>query len=57
MLKVGYDKFEVTKRPPEVEVCEKKYVFNQQTGGTFNAERQMPCHVDAAGLAGRAADL
>lgn len=31
MLKVGYDNFEVTKRPPEVNVCEKKYVFNQQT--------------------------
>ncbi|MFD1746476.1 L,D-transpeptidase family protein [Rhizobium helianthi] len=31
MLKVGYDNFEVTKRPPEVGVCERKYVFNQQT--------------------------
>ncbi|MHA7971453.1 L,D-transpeptidase family protein [Rhizobium sp. CAU 1783] len=30
MLKVGYDNFEVTKRPPEVAVCDKKYVFNQQ---------------------------
>lgn len=43
MLKVGYDNFEVTKRPPEVNVCEKKYVFNQQTeGGTFNASAQCP---------------
>ncbi|NTC86196.1 L,D-transpeptidase family protein [Agrobacterium tumefaciens] len=43
MLKVGYDNFEVTKRPPEVNVCEKKYVFNQQTeGGTFNAFAQCP---------------
>ncbi|SIQ35957.1 Murein L,D-transpeptidase YafK [Rhizobium sp. RU20A] len=33
MLKVGYDQFEVTKRPPEVAVCERKYVFNQETGG------------------------
>ena len=31
MLKVGYDNFEVTKRPPEVNVCDKKYVFNQQS--------------------------
>lgn len=31
MLKVGYDNFEVTKRPPDVGVCEKKYVFNQQS--------------------------
>src|SRR5690606_33413891 len=28
MLKVGYDHFEVTKRPPKVDVCEKKYVFD-----------------------------
>lgn len=33
MLKVGYDNFEVTKRPPEVGVCDKKYVFNQQVDG------------------------
>ncbi|MFB9952730.1 L,D-transpeptidase family protein [Rhizobium puerariae] len=33
MLKAGYDNFEVTKRPPDVNVCEKKYVFNQQAGG------------------------
>ncbi len=29
MLKVGYDNFEVTKVPPKVDVCEKRYVFNQ----------------------------
>jgi hypothetical protein len=42
MLKDGYDNFEVTKRPPEVEVCEKKYVFNQQAGGPFNASSKCP---------------
>ncbi|MEI2299460.1 L,D-transpeptidase family protein [Ensifer sp. MJa1] len=42
MLKVGYDQFEVTKRPPEVNVCEKKYVFNQQATGPFNASGQCP---------------
>ncbi|AVA23209.1 MULTISPECIES: murein L,D-transpeptidase family protein [unclassified Rhizobium] len=42
MLKVGYDNFEVTKRPPEVEVCEKKYVFNQQAAGPFNAGGKCP---------------
>jgi murein L,D-transpeptidase YafK len=44
MLKVGYDNFEVTKRPPEVEVCEKKYVFNQQAegGAAFNAGGKCP---------------
>ncbi|MGV2122573.1 L,D-transpeptidase family protein [Agrobacterium vitis] len=30
MLKAGYDQFEVTKQPPQVGVCDKKYVFNQQ---------------------------
>lgn len=29
MLKVGYDHFELTKRPPKVEVCDRQYVFNQ----------------------------
>ncbi len=44
MLKVGYDHFEVTKRPPEVNVCEKKYVFNQQAegNGTFSASASCP---------------
>lgn len=31
MLKAGYDNFQVTKRPPEVGVCDQKYVFNRQT--------------------------
>ena len=30
MLKVGYDYFEITKMPPDVNVCDRKYVFNQQ---------------------------
>jgi hypothetical protein len=29
MLKVGYDHFQITKRPPEVAICDKKYAFNQ----------------------------
>jgi murein L,D-transpeptidase YafK len=49
MLKAGYDQFEVTKRPPAVNVCERKYVFNQQAAGQFNAARPVPCHDDAAG--------
>ena len=28
MIKVGYDHFEVTRREPKVDVCEKKYVFD-----------------------------
>lgn len=44
MLKVGYDNFEVTKRPPEVNVCEKKYVFNQSVpaGSSFNPQGTCP---------------
>jgi murein L,D-transpeptidase YafK len=43
-LKVGYDHFEVTKRPPEVNVCEKNYVFNQTTpaGSSFNPQGACP---------------
>jgi murein L,D-transpeptidase YafK len=29
MLKEGYDYFELTKTPPKVDFCEKKYVFNR----------------------------
>lgn len=29
MLKEGYDIFEATKKPPQVDVCEKRYVFNR----------------------------
>lgn len=29
MLKEGYDHFELTKRPPKVDVCEKRYLFNR----------------------------
>lgn len=33
MLKEGYDHFELTKVPPKVDVCEKRYVFNQTPAG------------------------
>jgi len=29
MLKEGYDYFQVTKQPPKVDVCERRYVFNK----------------------------
>jgi hypothetical protein len=31
-IKTGYDYFEITHRPPEVDVCARKYVFNQVGG-------------------------
>jgi hypothetical protein len=33
MLKQGYDHFEITKVPPKVDVCERRYVFNQIADG------------------------
>ncbi|PRD44399.1 hypothetical protein C5748_07425 [Phyllobacterium phragmitis] len=33
MLKEGYDLFEITKVPPKVDVCEKRYVFNNTAIG------------------------
>ena len=44
MLKVGYDNFEITKVPPKVDVCEKRYVFNQVAapGSTFNPTGACP---------------
>jgi murein L,D-transpeptidase YafK len=45
MLKVGYDHFELTKVPPKVSVCEKKYVFDATTlveGVPFKAAAKCP---------------
>ncbi|MCO5733645.1 murein L,D-transpeptidase family protein [Rhizobium sp. SSA_523] len=43
MLKVGYDNFEVTKRPPEVNVCGRKYVFNQEFQGAAGLSPAAAC--------------
>lgn len=42
MLKEGYDHFELTNQPPKVDVCEKRYVFNQQSESRFIASAQCP---------------
>ncbi|WP_208995306.1 L,D-transpeptidase family protein [Roseibium hamelinense] len=45
MLKVGYDHFELTKVPPKISVCEKKYVFDATTlveGVPFRATAKCP---------------
>ncbi len=47
MLKRGYDNFEVTRRPPSIEVCEKEYVFNAKadtSGAKFNARGACPAY-------------
>ncbi|MET3519242.1 murein L,D-transpeptidase family protein [Mesorhizobium abyssinicae] len=43
MLKVGYDNFEITKVPPKVDVCEKRYVFNQVAPEGTTFEPTGPC--------------
>ncbi|MET0941904.1 MAG: murein L,D-transpeptidase family protein [Mesorhizobium sp.] len=44
MLKEGYDYFEITKVPPKVDVCGKRYVFNQtaQPGTLFSPAGACP---------------
>ena len=42
MLKVGYDNFEITKVPPKVDVCEKRYVFNQVQTTALTSIRPAP---------------
>ncbi len=52
MLKVGYDNFEITKVPPKVDVCEKRYVFNQTApaGTTFNPAGACPASTQSDAL-------
>ena len=52
MLKVGYDHFEITKVPPKVDVCEKRYVFNQvlQTGNSFRSADSCPATTEPEAL-------
>ena len=42
MLKAGYDHFEITKVPPKVDVCEKRYVFNQMSDRPLSAAGACP---------------
>ncbi|MBA71005.1 MAG: hypothetical protein CML30_19240 [Rhizobiales bacterium] len=54
MLKVGYDQFELTHRPPVVEVCDRQYVFNQvpeDPAAKFNANASCPISETPASLA------
>jgi murein L,D-transpeptidase YafK len=42
MLKDGNDHFEVTRKPPVVGVCDKRYVFNVSTGRKLSASAACP---------------
>lgn len=43
-IREGYDHFEITKRPPDVQVCGRRYVFNQiaEGNGKFRANAACP---------------
>lgn len=53
MIKEGYDHFELTRQPPKVDFCEKKYVFNRSAtdGGSFSANASCPASTVPASLA------
>lgn len=45
MLKVGYDTFELTRKPPKVDVCDRRYVFNADAGDAkFSASGACPAY-------------
>ncbi|MEM6615171.1 MAG: murein L,D-transpeptidase family protein [Pseudomonadota bacterium] len=45
MLKEGHDHFEVTKKKPNVQVCDRRYVFNAESGGyEFDATSACPAY-------------
>jgi len=43
MIKQGYDIFETTGRPPQVDVCEKRYVFNSRRSGDGSLDPVSAC--------------
>ena len=54
MLKRGYDHFEVTKTPPKIDVCEKRYVFDAVPlveGVPFRATAKCPAFEGPASVA------
>ena len=43
MLKEGYDHFELTKLPPKIDVCDRRYMFNRNAlNGEFQANASCP---------------
>jgi Uncharacterized protein conserved in bacteria len=43
MLKEGYDHFEITRMPPKVDVCERRYVFNRIPAEGYTFDPAGPC--------------
>lgn len=60
MLKRGHDHFEVTKTPPKLDVCERKYVFNAKPlneRDKFNAAGSCPAYETPAHIKSGVATL
>jgi len=43
MLKEGYDHFQITKTPPKVDVCERRYVFNRSPAQGYSFDPIAAC--------------
>ncbi|MDN2567644.1 murein L,D-transpeptidase [Aquibium sp. A9E412] len=43
MLKEGYDHFEITRVPPKVDVCDRRYVFNSAPQDGYSFEPTLAC--------------
>lgn len=56
MLKRGYDHFEITKVPPKVNVCERRYVFNTESSERYPSSGLCPSRKMPATLATAFAD-
>jgi murein L,D-transpeptidase YafK len=51
LLKTGSDHFELTRVPPKVDVCDKRYVFNADAGGrSFSPKAACPAYAVPEGL-------
>lgn len=44
MLQEGYQHFEVTREPPQVDVCDRRYIFNAVAADQFSAAQQCPSY-------------
>lgn len=44
MLQEGYQHFEVTQIPPQVDVCDRRYIFNAVAAEQFSAAQQCPSY-------------
>jgi murein L,D-transpeptidase YafK len=56
MLKQGNDHFEVSRREPRVEVCDKRYVFDAETNGKFSPAGACPPYQVSQELAAAVAE-